>query len=206
MPKKTLALIFGLVLVTIVLFVIALRSNQKAEDTDVTPTGTTVETSPTPDVAHSVLSLSPNPVNVASGGQGSVDVNIDTSDNEVTAVQLELSYDPKVVRNIQIAPGPLFTGAVELIDENDPQAGRYTYAFGITPAQSPIQGKGVVARITFTASASSQPSSLTLLPATLVTAQGIGPSVLKSSTGTQIVVSGSQTSNPVNTSTPSAGF
>lgn len=206
MPKKTLALISGLVLVTIVLFVIALRSNQRAGESEVNPTEAVSQVSPTPDVAHSVLSLSPNPVTVAAGGQGSVDVLIDTSENDVTAVQLELSYDPEVLSNVQVSTGSLFTGGTELIDENDTETGRYTYAFGITPAQEPVEGTGVVATITFTAAASAQPSQLTLLPSTLVTAQGVASSVLRSSTGTQIVVSGSQSADPVNTSTPSAGL
>jgi hypothetical protein len=206
MPKKTLALISGLILVTVILFVIALRSSQRAEDTDVTPSETVAQATPTPDVAHSVLSLTPNPVTVAAGTRGSVDVNIDTSDNDVTAVQLELSYDPQVLRNVQITPGPLFTGAVVLVNENDPATGQYTYAFGITPAQNPVEGRGVVATITFTAAASSQPSQITLLPSTLVTARGVATSVLKSSTGTQVVVSGTGgvALPQTQTSTPSA--
>lgn len=207
MPKKTLALISGLVLVTVVLFVIALRSNQQQPSKGPTPTGTVVQVSPTPDVAHSVLSLEPNPVTVAAGGRGAVDVNINTSDNAVTAVQLELSYDPKVVRNVQVVPGPLFTGAVVLINKNDPTTGTYTYAFGRTPGQAPVSGTGVVAKITFTAAASSTPSQLTLLPSTLVTARGVATSVLKSSTGTQVVVSGGAgVSLPVTQSSPSAGL
>lgn len=204
MPRKTLALISGLVLVTVVLFVIALRSNQAGDKTSTTPSPAVSNATPTPDVAHSVLSLMPNPVNVVAGGAGRVDVNIDTSDNSVTAVQLELSYDPKVLRNVVVTPGPLFTGAVVLINKNDPTTGKYTYAFGRTPAQTPVTGTGVVATVSFTAVASATPSQLTLLPSTLVTARGVATSVLKSSTGTQVIVgSGAGVSLP-QTSTPSA--
>jgi hypothetical protein len=207
MPKKTLALISGLVLVTLVLFVIALRSNQQGAKGPA-PTGTVTQVSPTPDVAHSVLSLSPNPVNVTAGGRGTVEVNLDTSDNAVTAVQLELSYDPKVLRNVTVTPGVLFQNSVVLINKNDPATGKYTYAFGKTPSQTPVQGKGVVATISFTANASATPSQLILLPNTLVTARGIASSVLKSSTGTQVVVSGTGGGGvalpQTQTSTPSA--
>lgn len=207
MPKKTLALISGLVLVTVVLFVIALMSNQKPPQSNVNPTGAAVQPSPTPDVAHSVLSLTPNPVTVAAGVRGTVDVNINTSDNAVTAVQLELSYDPQVVRNVQITPGPLFTGAVVLINKNDPATGKYTYAFGRTPGQQPVSGTGVVAKITFTPAASTTPSQLTLLPSTLVTARGVATSVLKSSTGTQVIITGGAgVSLPVTQSSPSAAL
>ena len=206
MPKKTLALISGLVLVTVVLFVIALRTNQKGSEGP-TPSQAVAQPSPTPDVAHSVLSLTPNPLTVTAGGRGQVTVNLDTSDNDVTAVQLELSYDPKVLRNVTITPGPLFQGAVVLINKNDPVTGKYTYAFGRTPAQTPVKGVGSVATISFTAAASSTPSQLLLLPSTLVTARGVASSVLKSATGTQVVVSGGAGVDlPQTQSSPSAGL
>ncbi len=204
MPKKTLALISGLVLVTVVLFVIALRSNQQTTQGP-TPTGTTTQASPTPDVAHSVLALKPNPVSVLPGGAGRVEVELNPSDNPVTAVQLELSYDPKAVRNVQITPGPLFTGGAQIINKNDPVGGTFTYAIGITPSQTPVTGSGVVAVITFTAG-SAGTSQLTLQPTSLVTARGVASSVLKSSTGTEIVIgSGAGVGLPqTQTSTPSA--
>lgn len=206
MSKKTLALISGLVLVTVILFVIALRSSQPSTTTNVTPSGAQ-QPSPTVSQAHSVLSLLPNPVNVVPGGAGKVDVEINTSDNPVTAVQLELSYDPKVLSNVVVVPGPLFQGAVVLINKNDPATGKYTYAFGRTPQQTPVQGTGIVATITFRAAASAQPSQLTLLPTTLVTARGVATSVLKSSSGTQVVVSsGAGVSLPQTQSSPSAGL
>ncbi|HUQ84707.1 MAG TPA: cohesin domain-containing protein [Candidatus Limnocylindrales bacterium] len=206
MPKKTLALISGLVLVTVILFVIALRSNQKTAPTNVKPTGEAVQASPTVSVAHSVLSLSPNPVNVLPGGAGKVEVELNTSDNPVTAVQLELSYDPKSVRNVQITPGPLFANGAVIINKNNPATGKFTYAVGITPSQTPVKGTGVVATITFTGVAAGT-SQLTLLPTTLVTARGIATSVLKSSTGTQVIVgSGGGVSLPATQSSPSAGL
>ncbi len=205
MPKKTLALISGLVLVTVILFVIALRSNQQTPPTTVQPSGEAMQPSPTESVAHSVLALTPNPVNVLPGGAGRVDVTIDPSDNPVTAVQLELSYDPNAVTNVKVTPGPLFTGGAVIINKNDPVKGTFTYAVGITPSQTPVTGSGVVATITFTAG-SAGTSQLTLLPTSLVTARGIASSVLKSSTGTEVVIgSGAGVGLPqTDTSTPSA--
>ncbi len=187
MSKKTLALISGLVLVTVVLFVIALKSSQQSAPTNVTPSSTVMKPTPTISMAHSVLSLSPNPVQVAPGTVGKVDVVINTSDNPVTAVQLEIAYDPKDIGNVKVVSGPLFQNSVILIDKDNPTTGRFTYAFGRTPGQTPVQGTGVVATITFTAKAAST-SQLTLLPTTLVTARGVATSVLKSSSGTQVIV------------------
>lgn len=206
MPKRTIALISGLVLVTVVLFIIALRSNQQSLQTPVKPSGEAMKPSPTVSVARSVLTLSPNPVRVVPGGVGKVDVDINTSDNPVTAVQIELSYDPKALRNVQIIPGPLFKSGAVIINKNDPVTGRFTYAVGITPSQTPVKGTGVVATISFTAGAA-QTSQLTLMPSSLVTARGVATSVLKSSTGTQVIVeTGTGVMQPQSSSSPSAGL
>lgn len=190
MPRKTLALITGLVLVTVILFVVALRAGQQ-QNAPSTPQPTQTAQQPEPTTpAHTVLALAPNPLTVAPGRQGSVQVTIDTSDNDVTAVQLELGYDPTILTNVKVVPGTLITNPAVLIDKNDPTTGRYTYAFGITPNGTPVKGTGVVATVTFTtrAAAVGKETQLGLLPTTLVTARGIANSVLKSGTGTVITV------------------
>ena len=200
MPKKTIALISGLVLVTLILFVVALRASKTTNQSQ-TPTTTTQQTqtqvTPTLAMAHSVLTMSPNPVNILPGGQGQVSVNIDTSDNDDTAVQLELAYDPNVITNVKVTPGPLFQNPVILIDKNNVQTGRYTYAFGITPNHPTVRGTGAVATITFTAKNTRGSSQLALLPTSLVTARGISASVMKSATGTLINVGSAQSSQTV---------
>lgn len=195
MPRKTLALISGLVFVTVVLFVIALNSNKN------TPTPLPSQEpsmSQAPAVpAHSVLSLVPNPIIVEPGEKGSVTVNIDTSDNEVTAIQLEIGYDPNFITNVQVTPGSLFENPVLLINKNTVKEGRYTYAFGIMPNHAPVLGAGTAATITFTAlNKPGQESQLALLPTTLVTARGISESVLKSTSGTLVRIVQAGTSTP----------
>jgi hypothetical protein len=184
MPKKTLALISGLVVVTIVLFIIALRAGQQSSAPSI-PAGQQAQ--PTAAVpAHTVLQFSQNPLNVAPG-------QVDTSDNNVTAVQLELGYDPRIISNVKVTPGPLFSNPVVLINKNNPVAGRYTYAFGITPNSPAVKGTGVVATVTFTPlyGSTGKDMQLGLLPTTLVTARGVAQSVLKSATGTVITVGSS---------------
>jgi hypothetical protein len=188
MPKKTLALISGLVLVTLILFVIALNNSNTTLAPSPAPQQLQNQVSPAVP-AHSVLSLSPNPVTVVPGQRGSVAVNINTSDNAVTAVQLEIGYDPTIITNVQVTPGGLFQNPIPLINRNDVKTGRFTYAYGITPNSPTIQGAGSVATITFTAlNKPGQKSQLALLPTSLVTAQGISNSVLKSATGTLVVI------------------
>ena len=193
MPKKTLALISGLVIVTIVLFVIAFNANQQQQgrqQQSIPSTAPIAQQSPVPTVpAHSVLSLSPSSLSVAPGQQGKVDVLIDTSDNDVTAVQLELTYDPALVSNVQLTPGAMFENPVVLINSNDLQKGKVTYALGITPNKPTLKGTGSVASVTFTAKGQSgSQTKFDLLPTTLVTARGVASSVLKSSSGTVIMI------------------
>lgn len=186
MPRKTLALISGLIVVVIILFAVALNSNENK-----TATVKKTVTQPTPTTpAHTTLNLSPNPVVVAPGKQGSVEVNIDTSDNQVTAIQLEIAYDPNIITNIKVSPGPLFANAVMLMNHNKKTAGRYVYALGIMPNSPTINGNGQAATITFTAiGKAGQTSQLALLPTSLATARGISNSVLKQTSGTLVKIS-----------------
>ncbi|MEK7571046.1 MAG: cohesin domain-containing protein [Patescibacteria group bacterium] len=202
MPKKTLALISGLVLVTIILFIVAFNANrqQQEQQSQIVPSSAPIaQGTPAPSVpAHSVLSLSPNPLAVAPGQQGKIDVAIDTSDNDVTAVQLELSYDPTLVSNVQLTPGALFENPVVLINKVNAQEGKVTYAVGITPNRPTLKGTGSVATITFTAKGQiGSQAQFNLLPTTLVTARGVAQSVLKSSTGTTIIIGQGQTNAEV---------
>ena len=200
MPKKTLALITGLVIVTIILFIVALRAGQQQQATTATAPSPMAQ-HPTPMVpAHTVLKLGPNPLAVAPGTTSTVNITMDTSDNDVTAVQLELGYDPNIVSILKVAPGPLFTTQpVVLIDKNDPKDGRYTYAFGITPSAQPVTGNGVVATVTFMTKVGTlgKETQIGLLPTSLVTARGVAQSVLKSASGTVVTV-GSAAVAPVN--------
>jgi len=189
MPRKTLALISGLILITLILFIIALKNQNTPVPASLPSPSPLIQSQISPSVpAHSILTLSPNPVIVAPGEQGSVDVNVDTSDNAVTAVQLEIAYDPNFITNVKITPGTMFENPVLLINKNIVKEGRYTYAYGIMPNRPTIKGVGAVATITFTALNKSGLSQLALLPTSLVTAQGISESVLKSASGTLIEV------------------
>lgn len=191
MSKKTIGLIVGLLITTVVLLFVALSAKPP-----VSPQTTTVtqETGPTPTpVAHTMLTLSPDTVQIGANGSGSVEVMIDTGENQVTAVQLELSYDPAVLRNVVVTPGDFLPTPITLINNNDRDNGRISFALGIPPSQDPVTGAGTVATIRFTR-VSRVPTGITdteleLLPKTLVTAQGISTSVLKSATGATVILS-----------------
>jgi hypothetical protein len=188
MPKKTLALIAGLVLVTVILAIIAYRTGQQQTKY---PQQEAPKQQEAADVAHTTLALTPNPVTVGAGQQGTVEVTIDTSDNPVTAIQLELLYDPTMITNLKATPGPMFANPGLLFPKNDPKTGRMTLMVGIQPGQKnkPVSGQGVAVVLTFTARGTAgQQSQISVLPNSLATARGVAKSVLKEATGTTVMI------------------
>jgi flagellar basal body-associated protein FliL len=182
MPKKTFILILLLVLITLGLLAIALLPIIKS------PT----VTKPTPATlayAQTTLSFSP-PVNAALNSY-STDVLISTGDNKTTAVQLEISYDPKILTNVNVLPGAFFTSPVVLLKKIDTVNGRISYALGINPSQKPTGGSGTVATISFSTvsgiTATQAPINFELK--TAATAVGYAQSVLKQSTGVLFSIS-----------------
>lgn len=198
MSKRTIALIVILVLITAVLTSIAISPKKTAPTTVTTQNKTTPTVSP----AKSILTLYPSNLTISSGS-GSLDVRIDTRENKVTAVQLELSYDPQMVINPTIVPGSFFANPVVLLKNIDQKNGRISYALGISPSESGIHGIGPVAIISFqTKMTPGTKTSINFLPKTMVTAEGVMPSVLKTSTGATITFVQSAGST-VNVGTPS---
>lgn len=176
MPKKTLILIIVLAALTLILLVLALRISL--------PQGN--QNTKAPAVvshAYSVLSISQP---VASGSAYTADINITTSSNKVTAAQLELKYDPKLIEISDIVAGTFFSDPVIILKKIDDVDGRVTFALGIGPGQKPVNGKGTVAVVTLTPLSQQESSKIDILPISLVTADGEDKTVLKSYTGVTI--------------------
>lgn len=189
MSRKTLLLITLLVLITIALVSAAVSPQQTQSPT----TGGTTVTKPSPvSPAQTTLALSPSPVVVDKGASSSaVNVVMDTKENKATAVQLELSYNPKAVDVVDVTPGTFFSNPVVLLKTIDRTEGRVSYALGIAPTGVAQQGEGVVVTLMVrpVQGATITQTQLSFLPKTLVTAEGVTTSVLKSSTGTNVVLS-----------------
>lgn len=111
------------------------------------------------------------------------DVLINTHGNIATAVQLEFSYSPNDLGNFDIKAGPFLKQPVELFKKIDSDNGRVSYALGTGLGQKGTQGQGVVATISFTKLKTAGTTSISFLPKSLVSAEGIAKSVLKSATG-----------------------
>ncbi|MEN9407919.1 MAG: Cohesin domain [Candidatus Parcubacteria bacterium] len=205
MPKRTLALIVGLIILTIVLLFAATKTTQE-QKTQIAPTPTIATASPTPTPpAYTTLELSPNPASIGPTGSGKVDVLINTNQNTVSGVQIELSYDPKALRNIIVTPGTFFQKPLMFPEWNkiDQETGRVSHAQVLLPSQEPIKGKGIFATITFSRVVGSglSQTELKFMPKTTVTQFGISPSVLKSSTGAIINLGAAQSVQAPQTTT-----
>lgn len=191
MPKKTLALITILALVTVGLVGLAVYSNAP----QITKIPNITNPKATNPSLQTTLALS------SAVEANKENIQISTGTNKVTAVQLELSYDPKFLTNVDIAPGSFFNDPAVLLKKIDPETGTISLALGLGMGQKAISGTGTVAVLTFTPVAGqSGETAVNFLPKTQVTAQGYAQSVLKSITGSTI----SLTSASATLSSPSA--
>ncbi len=177
MSKRTLFLIFALFVITAVLLMLALYKPTPQQITEIL-------TLPKEPVAQSVLSFGTPAIATSSSTSTinySVPVNISTGKNKVTAVQLEMQYDPKVLSNVSASSSSFFDNPVVLLSETDTTTGRISYAFGIGPTGQGVVGLGTVATLNFSVTSSTeQQTTISFLPKTsLVTAEGINESVLK---------------------------
>ena len=182
MSKRTIALIIVLFVITVALIVLAVYPITRKTTVSITPT-------PTASVAQTVLVFAPPTIASLSATATtsatptySMDVNVLTGRNKITAVQLELSYDPKALANVDITPGSFFNNPTALLKTIDKELGRISYALVITPGESGRSGTGTVAILTFKSLlATGEKTTIRFLPKTQVAAEGVAISVLKSS-------------------------
>ena len=192
LKKITLPLVLIIIALSILTFILNTQTKKPQSPPD--SSKASIPTSIISPEAQSVLTLLPNPLTLDANGNGIINVNLETNSNEVTAVQLELQYDPKAIANIVIKPAKFFTNAVELMKRIDTVNGRITYMIGISPTQNPVSGSGTVAQITFSKVRGTKLESTRINFAktensdSIVAATGIDQSVLKQTTGTEILL------------------
>jgi len=186
MSRRTLFLIFALFLITFVLLVVALYQPSVPKTTQ------TTVTTPKQPVAQTVLSFGNPSVATSSSTSAlsySLPVNISSGKNKVTAVQLELQYDPEILTDVVVVPGSFFPSPNVLLNQINPKTGRISYAFGIGLNGQGVTGKDTVAHLTFsTKTTTPVKTAIIFLPKTLVTAQGISETVLKQATAGEFTI------------------
>lgn len=169
--NRTLLLI--LILIVSVAGLLALSLN-----TGTTPAPTSIPIS----IAQTTLVMS-DP-SASTSGLLESNITINGQGNSVSAVQIELSYDPKDLGNVDITAGSFFNNPVELFKKIDSENGRVSFALGVGLGEKGISGQGVVTKLSFTKLRTSGTTSISFLPKSLVSSEGISQSVLKSATGT----------------------
>ena len=184
MSKRTLFLIFALFVITFVLLAMTLYKPSS-------PTTTKTPTVIQQPVAETLLSFG-SPVVASSSASTlsySLPINITTGNNKVTAVQLEMQYDPNLLTNVSVTPGVFFQNPEILLNQVDAKTGRITYAFGISLTGQGVVGAGTVATLNFSVNAqAAEKTAIIFLPKTLVTAEGVSESVLKQADPGQFTV------------------
>src|SRR5579872_6967586 len=147
MSKKTLLLIIFLFLVTCGLLYVALVTTPYQQKPQVVsgPTPTPISVN-----AHTILSIAPAAASESSKlTQYTLAVNINTGDNLVNSVQLELAYDPTALTNVTLTPGDFFTQPTALVNNIDTADGRISYALTEQIDLPGKKGTGTVALLSF---------------------------------------------------------
>jgi hypothetical protein len=151
MPRKTTIFIAILAVVTAILVILAIRNEQSPlQTTNTAPTPTPTVTIP----KTTNVTFLPTKIDASTGLPLSVDIIADTNSDQISGIQLELQYDPKLLTNVKITkPDNSLFGAANnytvLFSEVNSTLGRISYAAAIQPTQLPISGVGKVATLTF---------------------------------------------------------
>ena len=185
LPKRNLLIITTLALITIILLTFSLfpkNSSVKQPTANMIPTPTLAP------YVKSSLSLSAPKKNL--NGKYSSDIEIVTAGNKVTGVEIDLSFDPKVLTDVEIAPGTLFTNPNTILKKIDPVKGLVTYTLFADAKQKSVSGEGTVAVLSFSIipGVKTASSQINVLPATEAIAIGQFQSVLKTSTGATFLI------------------
>jgi hypothetical protein len=183
LPKRNLIVIAILVVITIILLTFSLFQPAPAVKQSVLI--------PTPTLAPYVQSgLSLTVPQKNSNGNYFSNVEISTAENQVTGVQIDLSYDPKILTNVEIATGTFFTNPTVLLKKIDTVKGIVSYTLFADQNPKSASGKGTVATLTFSVIPGTKTAftKINFLPTTEAVGLGQFESVLKQTTGTNLTV------------------
>lgn len=196
MPRKTTILIIILALLTGILIFLAVRREQSVDIVNKIIPTPIPQTKP-----YALLSFSKEFIEATASGQYSVDIILDTKGKSVSGAQAEISYDPKIITNVQIttAKNSIFgTNGNTLFSLVDPKQGRISYAVGIPIDGEEVDGIGPIATVTFNINISNlfNTTQMTFLPKSAVTTLSTQQSVLLNTQPLQIIAG--QDSLPTN--------
>jgi hypothetical protein len=169
---RTLMLIAGLSILTIILIVLAVRP-QTSFQTPAIPSPT-----PTP-FAQSQLYLNLDPDATASGRSKRAIVSVSSGDNSITGIQLEMGFDPRIVTRVRISPDTFFSTPTVLLNDINYTSGRILYALSLPLEVPAVNGSGRIITLDLTLSPNAtEATRIFFLPKTVITGEGFTRSVL----------------------------
>jgi len=135
------------------------------------------------------LSITPTSTTKKVGETFSLEVKIDTGDNQVMTVQIQLLYDPTKLATEGITNGPL-APSIQVSGKAE-ASGKASITVGARNNATPIKGVGTIAVVTFrTLTAADDPISIRFAsyPDTFANALGEGNNVLVSAGGASVKI------------------
>lgn len=146
------------------------------------------------------LSLSPATATKKIGETFSLDVKIDTGENQVVAADIALSFDPEKLQAETITNGALFPN---ILTSGSVASGSATIAVGAQNTSQPVKGTGTAAVVRFKALATTEsPVSVRFASSTFVGGLGEGSTnVLVGTSPAKITITGDSGTTPTPTPT-----
>lgn len=198
MPKKTTILIAVLLIFTAGLVYIAIKTEQQQ------PYGINEEFLTEEELLDFIpeinpqtqISFLPETLDTTTATQSShtVNVHVNTNGQTISGVQLELSYDPAIITNVNIeaSSNNLFgENPAVLINSVDNELGRVSFAIALPGVDDEeVEGNGSIAQLTFsTISGIAQSTQISVLPKTTVRSIKSTNSLLQDASPLNIVFS-----------------
>lgn len=176
-------LIFAVLAILIVLLILAFTRNNsflsQLPRKTVTPVG------------HTTLFLSPSTITQAESPT-TLDVVIDSGTDAITAVQLEVTYDPQSITDLSLQSGDFLGESLILpLSPKDASGGKATFVITPKNIQEAKSGKGVLAKIVFYPIKSNPKhttTTISIAESSLVSARGVSQSVLRKMGGATITL------------------
>lgn len=149
------------------------------------PKATPIDINEVTSIPATVTLSLPSTVASAPGSESSVDITINTGGAKVTAVQVELTYDPAGISSPTIVQGDFLTDKLGTPKAKD---GVISFVYTVpVQSQDGKSGEGKLATLRFKAKNAN--SQISFTSKTMVAAIGGNSNVLASATGTNVVLS-----------------
>ena len=128
----------------------------------------------------------PASISITPGSLSSADITIDTGGAQVSAAQVELTYDPSKLKSLTLTQGDFLTSKLGTPKIKN---GLISFVYVVPMGETGKSGVGKLATLKFKASGGN--SQIAFGKGTMVAALGTRSNVLSSATGTNIILSSS---------------